>query len=173
MGGLCSGSQRKDVIASPQRVRSPKPTRPIGTQSTNPITIKTSVEGEEKTYAGSYTNQKTKEYTILHQIVTKTRGDFIDVLHEPQHLDKTEASSRGDLYVRRLSRVQIVDSLSLMFGLPGSTQKDLQGLAAILGARADSGDESYARECSAKVATAAKSLHVSAPGPVVQTFDEL
>lgn len=172
MGGLCSGSQRKDVIASPQRVRSPKPTRPI--QATTPITIKTSAaEGEEKAYAGSYTSQKTKEYTILHQIVTKTRGDFIDVMHEPQHLDKTEASSRGELYVRRLSRVQIVDSLSQLFGLPASAHKDLQGVAAVLAARADSGDESFVRECSAKVATAAKSLHVSAPGPVVQTFDEL
>jgi len=173
MGGLCSGSQRHDVIASPRRVRSPAPPKPPGTLAAVPIKIKSIGGDEEKAYSGSYTSQKTKEYTILHQIVTKTRGDFIDVLHEPQHIDQAEAASRGNMYVRKLSRVQITDVLSPLFELPNSAHNNLQVIASVLSARTDSGDLSFARECSAKVATAVKSLNVSAPGPVVQTFDEL
>jgi hypothetical protein len=123
----CNGSKREDVDRERRPVRpassSPSTTgsstlsgdqksQPISASSEVPRTANRAIHsvGSPKMLSGSvdgvygtsFTNRKTQEYDLLHEIVQSTRSNFIDVSAKTDQLDDEDIQERSQKYQKQL-----------------------------------------------------------------------
>jgi len=61
---------------------------------------------DEAVYGSSYTNRRTKELDLLHDIVRHTRGAFIDVAQRPQQIHEEDITERSTIYSKHIQLIQ-------------------------------------------------------------------
>jgi len=125
MGNMCNSSKQNDVRKDRSRLdRSGAPdgqsqanARPSsstavgsGQAATHPTNIAPTPakgisssqasggSGDDGLYGTSYTNKKTKEYDLLHDIVKQTRSNFIDCGEKTSGMDEEEIQRRAEFY---------------------------------------------------------------------------
>ena len=57
-------------------------------------------------YGSSYTNRRSKEFDLLHDIVRQTRSAFIDIAQKPHAIHEEDAQERSTLYTRHIALQQ-------------------------------------------------------------------
>mmetsp|Transcript_8582 Transcript_8582/g.16413 ORF Transcript_8582/g.16413 Transcript_8582/m.16413 type:complete len:189 (+) Transcript_8582:82-648(+) len=186
----CNGSKQADVQRDRQRIARQPENRPSNKVSKiarsdalviggKPMNDDDETEGV--VYGTSYTNKKTKEYNFLHDIVTKTRSDFIDVSQQPQDVTDN-MDDRTEIYAKRLASLGLATAFDSMFTLPKALldeDAEPNTLTAVVHAALDdsatisTADVNFIKEAAASIGEQVKAVQVQSSGAYVLTFDQL
>ena len=146
---------------------------------------------DESVYGSSYTNRRTREFDLLHDIVRQTRSAFIDVSQKPVAIDEEDMTERSTLYSKHLQALQAqpttaaaVPAAALLTStlLGGATLPSLFALP--IGAVGGSGELAGTREVTAEerewmvaaareMTAAIEGTRLKDVGKIVRTFEEL